>query len=38
MGAAARAKAEREFDQRRVITMTLDTYDRVLTQQRSRWW
>jgi glycosyltransferase involved in cell wall biosynthesis len=29
MGRAARAKAEREFDQERVIAITLDTYDRL---------
>jgi hypothetical protein len=29
MGRAARAKAEREFDQERVIAITLDTYARL---------
>jgi glycosyltransferase involved in cell wall biosynthesis len=38
MGAAARAKAQREFDQQRVIDITLETYERVLEARRNRWW
>jgi glycosyltransferase involved in cell wall biosynthesis len=38
MGDAARIKARREFDQQRVIDMTLDTYDRVLSARRNTWW
>lgn len=34
MGAAARSKARREFDQERVIGITLDTYDRLLGRKR----
>lgn len=30
MGAAARVKAQREFDQQRVIDITLETYERLL--------
>jgi glycosyltransferase involved in cell wall biosynthesis len=38
MGDAARIKARREFDQQRVIDITLDTYDRVLSDRRNTWW
>jgi glycosyltransferase involved in cell wall biosynthesis len=38
MGHAARAKAQRDFDQQRVIDITLETYERVLADKRSRWW
>jgi glycosyltransferase involved in cell wall biosynthesis len=38
MGDAGRAKARRDFDQQRVIDITLETYDRVLAARRSRWW
>jgi glycosyltransferase involved in cell wall biosynthesis len=38
MSAAAVLKARREFDQQRVVDITLDTYDRLLADRRSRWW
>jgi glycosyltransferase involved in cell wall biosynthesis len=38
MGEAAVAKARRDFDQQRVIDLTLETYDRVLAERRNRWW
>lgn len=38
MAVAARAKAAREFDQQRVIDLTLATYERALSAQRNRWW
>jgi glycosyltransferase involved in cell wall biosynthesis len=38
MSLAAVVKARREFDQQRVIDITLDTYDRLLADRRSRWW
>ncbi|MDQ1521282.1 MAG: hypothetical protein QOI55_2355 [Actinomycetota bacterium] len=38
MSVAARAKARREFDQQRVIDITLDTYDRLLSASRNTWW
>jgi glycosyltransferase involved in cell wall biosynthesis len=38
MSLAAVVKARREFDQQRVIDITLDTYDRLLAHRRSRWW
>jgi glycosyltransferase involved in cell wall biosynthesis len=33
MGAASRKKAEVEFDQQRVIDLTLETYDRLLARR-----
>jgi glycosyltransferase involved in cell wall biosynthesis len=38
MAEAARAKAAREFDQQRVIDLTLATYERALSARRNRWW
>ena len=34
MGAAARVKARREFDQQRVIDLTLSVYERLLGTRR----
>jgi glycosyltransferase involved in cell wall biosynthesis len=36
MGRAARVKASQEFDQQRVIDITLETYDRLLRRSRGR--
>ena len=36
MGRAAVAKAQRDFDQRVVIDLTLDVYDRLLARRRDR--
>jgi glycosyltransferase involved in cell wall biosynthesis len=38
LGRAAHAKAQRDFDQQRVIDITLDTYERALSEKRNHWW